>query len=114
MRKVDAARGKPREKMAKTKVVQDDEPSDEEVVEEEQEYFATAKDDKAIKHFYIVQQGKYFGIFNAKEATVSLFKTRVEAEEQLRNIFHGRDGYHLSYGGIGNRSRSRESVEVHY
>jgi hypothetical protein len=64
--------------------------------------------------YSLVQQGEYWGCFDGREATVVLFKTRAEAQEHLQDIVHGRDGYHITYGGIGNRSRSRESVEVHY
>jgi hypothetical protein len=60
--------------------------------EDESEELPAVENDKATKHFYIVQQGSYFGVFNAMEATVDLYKTRVEAEGHLRGILHGCDG----------------------
>jgi hypothetical protein len=113
MRKADEAKSKPKETRAKLKSVMADEPEEEEIAEEPEDV-TTVKDGKADKQFYIVQQGSYFGIYNSREATVNLFKTKEEADEQLQHLLHGRDGYHISYGGIGNRSRSREAMEVHY
>jgi hypothetical protein len=81
---------------------------------EEPEDLPAAKDDKVNKHFYIVEQGNYFGVYNAMEATADLYKTRAEAEEHLRDILHGRDGYRISYGGMGNPSRSHAAADVHY
>jgi hypothetical protein len=64
--------------------------------------------------YSLVQQGEYWGCFDAREATVVLFKTKGEAQEHLQDILHGRDGYRISYGGMGNRSRSREAADIHY
>jgi hypothetical protein len=84
------------------------------LTEEEREAKLAKADEKAIKQRYqLVQQGSYWGCYDAQNATVVLFKTLSEAQEHLQNILHGRDGYHL-YGGMGNRSHSHESVEVHY
>jgi hypothetical protein len=88
--------------------------ADEEEAEEELEDMPAAKNDKANKHLYIIEQGKYFGVYNAMEATVDLYKTRAEAQEHLQEILHGRDGYRISYTGMGNRSRSREAADIHY
>jgi hypothetical protein len=113
MRRADEARGKPSGRISRPKPVAVDEPEDEEA-EEEVEELSAAKNDKANKHFYIIQQGEYFGVYNALEATVDLYRTRTEAQEHLQEILHGRDGYHISYGGMGNRSRSHAAADIHY
>ena len=104
MRKADEAKSKPKETRVKPqRIVAEEHVDEEEIAEEESEDLLIAKDGKASKQFYIVQQGIYFGIYNSPEATVNLFKTKEEAEEQLQHLLHGRDGYHISYGGGDNK-----------
>ena len=64
--------------------------------------------------YSLVQQGEYWGCYDGREATVVLFKTKAEAEEHLQDILHGRDGYRISYRGMGNRSQSPAAADVHY
>jgi hypothetical protein len=85
------------------------------LTEEEREAKVAKAEEKARKQRYqLVQQGSYWGCYDTQDATVVLFKTLGEAEEHLQDILRGRDGYRISYGGMGNRSRSREAMEVHY
>jgi hypothetical protein len=85
------------------------------LTEEEREAKLAKAEEKARKQRYqLVQQGSYHGCYDAQNPTVVLFKTLSEAQEHLRDILHGRDGYHTSYCGMGNRSRSHEATEIHY
>jgi hypothetical protein len=65
------------------------------------------------KRYQLVRQGSYHGIWDDNSGSViSLFHSEAEAVEELARIKAGR-----VYGGCypgGSRSRSRESVEVHY
>lgn len=96
----------------KVKPVRVVEADDEEEIEQEAEVDAISNSKK--NQYSLVQQGKYWGCYDGREATVVLFKTKGEAEEHLQDILHGRDSYRISYSGMGNRSRSPAAAEIHY
>jgi hypothetical protein len=112
MRKADAARGKPREKRPRLTRTSDNEADQEEIAEDETE--EDGPSDKKCQYSLVHQNNGYWGCYDGREATVVLFKTKSEAQEHLQDILHGRDGYHISYGGMGNRSRSHAAAEIHY
>jgi hypothetical protein len=69
---------------------------DEPIAEESEEEIKTVKLVKS--HYYLVQQGEYWGVFNAQDGGQVLFTDREQAEEYMQDLLHHREGFRAFYG----------------
>jgi hypothetical protein len=63
---------------------------DEPIAEESEEEIKAVKLVKS--HYYLVQQGEYWGVFNAQDGGQVLFTEREQAEEYLQDLIDHREG----------------------
>jgi hypothetical protein len=95
MRKVDAARGRPKEKRQRLKSV----PDDEEIPEEEAEADANSVGRKKNTQYSLVHQNNgYWGCYDGREGTLVLFATIQQAKDYIEDLLHGRDSFRSFYG----------------
>jgi hypothetical protein len=69
---------------------------DEPIAEESEEEIKTVKLVKS--HYYLVQQGEYWGVFDAQDGGQVLFTDREQAEEYMQDLLHHREGFRAFYG----------------
>jgi hypothetical protein len=101
------ANRKPRVARLAVKEVDGYDFAQDEPIAEEQEEEATIEPHgeshcKAVKpgksHYYLVQQGEYWGVFNAQDGGEVLFTDREQAEQYMQDLLHHREGFRAFYG----------------
>jgi len=58
---------------------------------------------KGKQRYQLVQRGRYFGCYDAVDATVVLFASEREARKHIHDLLHHREVFQSFYGGKHNR-----------
>jgi hypothetical protein len=93
MKQADAARGKPKGRAALVAMngnIEEEEPEPEEKVR------AVTTGGRNC-HYHLVEQGKYFGIYNGQDGGTILFTDKKQAELYFKNLLHDRENFKSFY-----------------
>jgi hypothetical protein len=90
MKRIAAGLGKPKGKAARVRYVEEEE--DEDILEDEEAVMEAATGDpkKRNKQYSIIERGNYHGVYNGRDGSLTLFRTRREAESHLAGILNGK------------------------